>query len=82
MPEDIHVQVGFDNPPPRKRSKLWDIACILLACGILGAVSNTAWVFPVLAFIMLTLYAFTEGHLRNNSSATHNSDSDTDTPPR
>ena len=75
-PQDINIH--FDNPPPRKRSKLWDVACILLACGLVGAATGAAWVFPVTACVALLIYAFTEANRSSNPPSCDNEGTATD----
>ena len=56
--QEIDVNVRFAQPPPRqaKVHRFRDIAWIVIACGIIGAVFKSSVVFAVAACVAIVLY--------------------------
>lgn len=59
-PQDVHVTVAFKSRP-KHRHRAWDIAAIILACGLITVASgNSEVLFCVLAAVFLSLYVVSE----------------------
>jgi hypothetical protein len=59
-PQEVHVTVGLKRRPKR-RHRIWDIAAIILAAGLIATASGgSTTLFAILAAVFLVLYVIGE----------------------